>query len=177
MAEYVLREDEDLTATVQELLANADHPDDVRWQPRSGVPHGGVYEISEALSDKVIAHRRAVRDAEAKRIEDAQAAADERDADPAVAEGLATPEEAGFAANTPADLSQGDDDDADESDDDADQGDEAARDGDATPAADADATKDENPPTTRKHRRRATAKPADDAAATASTDSKAEEAK
>jgi hypothetical protein len=171
MAEYVLREDEDLTATVQELLANADHPDDVRWQPRSGVPHGGVYEISEALSDKVIAHRRAVRDAEAKRIEDAQEAADKRDADPAVAEGLATPAEAGFAANTPADLSQGDDD-ADESDDDADQGDDdAARD------EDADAAKDENPPATRKHRRRATAKPAPDAADTASTDSKAEEAK
>lgn len=103
MAEYVLGPDEDQTKVVQELLANAKHPDDVQWRPRSGVAHGGVYEIPDELSDRLIEHRRALADAETARIEEALTAADERDAAPGVAEGLVTPEEAGFHANTAGD--------------------------------------------------------------------------
>lgn len=99
MAEYVLGQDEDQTKVAQELLANADHPDHVVWRPRSGVPHGGVYEVPDELADRLAEHRRALRDAEAARIEDAQAAADERDAHEDVADGVLTPAEAGFAAN------------------------------------------------------------------------------
>lgn len=103
MAEYVLREDEDQTTVAQELLANADHPDHVQWRPRSGVPHGGVYEIDDGLAERMIAHRRSVAEAESTRIADALAAAEERDSADGVAEGLVTPAEAGFAASTGTD--------------------------------------------------------------------------
>lgn len=103
MAEYVLGEDENQEKVVQELLANANHPDDVVWRPRSGVPHGGVYEIQDELMDRLVEHRRAQRAAETERTEARIAAADERDATPAVAEGLVTPAEAGFAANAQGD--------------------------------------------------------------------------
>lgn len=103
MADYVMTEDEDQTAVVQELLANAEDPDHVQWRPRSGVPHGGVYEVPDDLAEKLLAHRRARADAQAQRIATAQAAADERDSSEAVASGLVTPAEAGFAANATGD--------------------------------------------------------------------------
>ena len=122
MAEYVLREDEDQEKVAQELLANADHPDHVVWRPRSGVAHGGVYEIEDGLAERLLEHRRAVAAAEQQRIEEAQELADERDSTDGVAEGLLTPAEAGFAANRVSDLGSGDtdeDDDQDELQDDA----------------------------------------------------------
>lgn len=163
MAEYVLSEGEDQEKVAQELLANADHPDHVIWRPRSGVPYGGVYEIEDGLAERLIAHRRAVAEAEAERIEAAQAAADERDTAEGVAEGLVTPLEAGFAASTGTDPGapppapvEGDDlDDAEEAD-----GDEpAATDPADEPAAD-EATET---PARRKNARRRTA-PADEPA-------------
>lgn len=103
MADYVMTEDEDQTTVVQELLANAESPEHVIWRPRSGVPHGGVYEVPDDLADKLLEHRRARAQAETDRIEAAQAAADERDSSEAVASGLVTPAEAGFAANATGD--------------------------------------------------------------------------
>lgn len=103
MAEYVLRDDEVQQDVARELIDNAENPGDVVWQPRSGVPHGGVYQVPDELAGKLLEHRKAVADAEAKRIADALAAADERDASEAVASGLLTPAEAGFAANAAGD--------------------------------------------------------------------------
>jgi hypothetical protein len=100
MAEYVLAEDDDQEQVVQGLLKDADDPASVSWSPRPNTPHGGVYIVPDALAEKAIKARQDRRDAEAKRITDAQAAADKRDTDPAVQAGLATPSEAGFPADT-----------------------------------------------------------------------------
>lgn len=66
MAEYVLGDDEDQAAVAAELLANADHPDDVVWRPRSNLGrHAGVYEVSDALMERLIAHRSGAQPADA----------------------------------------------------------------------------------------------------------------
>jgi hypothetical protein len=103
MAEYVLRDDEVQQDVARQLIDNAENPADVVWRPRSGVPHGGVYEVPDELAEKLLEHRKAVADADAQRIADAQAAADERDSSEGVASGLLTPAEAGFAANASGD--------------------------------------------------------------------------
>lgn len=112
MAEYVLAEDDNQEEAVKRLLAEADDPNAVTWSPRPNTPHGGVYIVPDPVAEKVLAARRAEREAEAKRISDAQAAADKRDGSEAVSSGLATPEEAGF----PADLPVADDDSEDGAD-------------------------------------------------------------
>lgn len=99
MAEYVLAEDDNQEEVVRQLLKEADDPSAVAWSPRPDVPHGGVYVVPDPVAEKVLAARRAVRDTEAKRISDAQAAAEKRDSNEAVASGLATPAEAGFPAD------------------------------------------------------------------------------
>jgi hypothetical protein len=103
MAEYVLHEDDDQQEVVRELLAKTDHPGQVTWSPRPDVPHGGVYVVPEDLATEVLASRKAAREAQVQRIADAQAAADERDSHEAVAQGLATPAEAGFPASVGGD--------------------------------------------------------------------------
>lgn len=98
MSEYVLGVDENPEQTVRELLAHADDPASVVWSPRPDVPHGGVYVIPDALSEKVLAARQAVRDAQAKQIQQGLDFAEQRDSHDAVVQGLATPAEAGFPA-------------------------------------------------------------------------------
>lgn len=162
MADYVMTEDEDQTTVVQELLANAESPEHVVWRPRSGVPHGGVYEVPDDLADKLLEHRRARAQAETDRIDAAQAAADERDSSEAVASGLVTPAEAGFAANATGD--PGAAVDVDHGDDEAPEDDAPAEQLD--PAADSEPAEDDAArPTRSKRARRNAAAKADEAPA------------
>lgn len=102
--EYVLAEGDNLQEVARDLLEQAASPDQVHWSPRPDVYGGGVFVLSdETIAQRTIERRRARRSEEAAQIEQAQKAADERDAHPAVAEGLATPAEAGFAANAGTD--------------------------------------------------------------------------
>lgn len=102
MTEYVLGPDEDQTVVAQRLLAAAKNPGAIQWSPRPNThPHGGVYVLPDDDAESIIAAVAAQRDAEAKRIEGALAAADERDAK-ADETGL-TPEQLGFAASIGAD--------------------------------------------------------------------------
>lgn len=102
--EYVLTEGDVLQEVARDLLEQAASPDQVHWSPRPDVYGGGVFVLAdEGIAQRTIERRRARRADEAARIEAAQKAADERDSDPAVAEGLATPAEAGFAANAGTD--------------------------------------------------------------------------
>jgi hypothetical protein len=102
--EYVLVEGDNLQEVARDLLEQAASPDQVHWSPRPDVYGGGVFVLAdESIAQRTVERRRARRAEEAARIEAAQKAADKRDSDPAVAEGLATPAEAGFAANAGTD--------------------------------------------------------------------------
>lgn len=125
--EYVLTEGDVLQEVARDLMDQAESPDQVHWSPRPDVYGGGVFVLAdEGIAQRTVAARRARRAEQAAQIEAAQKAADERDSDPAVAEGLATPAEAGFAADravAPAPLEDADDDEDaedDEADDDED---------------------------------------------------------
>lgn len=98
MTEYVLGPNEDQTVVAQRLLAAAKDPGAIQWSPRPNThPHGGVYVLPDDDAESIIAAVAAQREAEAKRIEDALAAAEERDAK-ADETGL-TPEQLGFPAS------------------------------------------------------------------------------
>lgn len=102
MAEYVMHPGDDPVEVVRALLNKAEAPEHVVWAPRADVPGGGVYVVrDEATVAEVSRAMQAKRDEEAKRIADAQAAADERDAK-ADETGL-TPSELGFPASTGSD--------------------------------------------------------------------------
>lgn len=102
--EYVLVEGDNLQEVARDLLEQAASPDQVHWSPRPDVYGGGVFVLSdETIAQRTVERRRARRAEEAAQIEASQKAADERDSHPAVAEGLATPAEAGFAANAGTD--------------------------------------------------------------------------
>lgn len=98
--EYYLQEGDVHADVARDLLEQAANPEQVHWSPRPDVPGGGVFVLAEeGIAQRTLAARRAKRLDETARIKAAQAAADERDSDPAVAEGLATPSEAGFPAS------------------------------------------------------------------------------
>lgn len=80
MGEYVMHPDDNPVEVVRALLDKASDPSQVMWSPRPDVPGGGVYVVNDdALIREVAQAQKAKRDAEAQRIADAQAAADERD--------------------------------------------------------------------------------------------------
>lgn len=98
--EYMLEPGQSHEELAQDLLSQAGDPSQVTWSPRPDVFGGGVYVLAdEGIAQRTRELRKARFDAEAKRIEEAQAAADRRDSNEAVASGLLTPAEAGFAAN------------------------------------------------------------------------------
>lgn len=98
--EYYLEEGDTHESLAQELLAQAENPDQVHWAPRPDVHGGGVYLLADAgIAERTRAARQAQRDEDARLIADALAAAKARDEDPDVASGLATPAEAGFPAS------------------------------------------------------------------------------
>lgn len=98
MAEYVLHPDDNPADVARALLDKASDPSSVMWSPRPDVPGGGVYVVNnEETVAEVSRQFQQQRDAEAKRIADAQAAAEERDAK-ADETGL-TPAQLGFPAN------------------------------------------------------------------------------
>jgi hypothetical protein len=102
MAEYVLKEGEEHADVARRLLAESDDPNGVLWAPRPDTYGGGVYVVNnEETVAKVARDLQQVRDDQAKRIADAQAAADERDAK-ADETGL-TPSQLGFPANSGSD--------------------------------------------------------------------------
>lgn len=102
MGEYVMHPGDNPVEVVRALLDKASDPSQVMWSPRPDVPGGGVYVVNDdELIREVTQQQKAKRDAEAKRIADAQAAADERDAQ-ADETGL-TPNELGFPASTGTD--------------------------------------------------------------------------
>jgi hypothetical protein len=102
MAEYVLSEGDTHVEVARRLLAEVDDPQAVVWAPRPDVPFGGVYVVNdEAAVAKVAAEMKTRRDAEATRIADAKAAADERDA--RASETGLTPAQLGIPANTGTD--------------------------------------------------------------------------
>jgi hypothetical protein len=102
--EYMLEPGQSHEELARDLLEQAASPDQVHWSPRPDVYGGGVYVLAdEGIAQRTREVRQARRADEAKRIEEAQAAADERDANPDVAEGLLTPSEAGFSASTGTD--------------------------------------------------------------------------
>jgi hypothetical protein len=84
------------------LLDKVDDPQAVVWAPRPDVPGGGVYVVrDEAVVAEVTRARKQARDDQARRISEAQAAADDRDAK-ADETGL-TPAELGIPASTGTD--------------------------------------------------------------------------
>lgn len=100
MAEYVLKAGENHAEVAGRLLAEVDDPQAVVWSPRPDVFGGGVYVVNDdAAVAKVARDLQQARDDEARRIAEAQAAADERDAR-ADETGL-TPAELGFPASLP----------------------------------------------------------------------------
>jgi hypothetical protein len=102
--EYMLEPGQSHEELARDLLEQAESPDQVHWSPRPDVYGGGVYVLADhAIAERVRAVRAARREEQAKQIEEAQAAADERDSHEDVASGLLTPSEAGFAANAGTD--------------------------------------------------------------------------
>lgn len=102
MAEYVMHPDDDATEVARQLLARVDDPQAVMWSHRPDVPGGGVFVVrDEETVAEVVRLRQQARDEQAKRIADAQQAADERDAK-ADETGL-TPTELGIPASTGTD--------------------------------------------------------------------------
>lgn len=137
--EYPLGPDDTHESLARDLLEQAANPDQVHWSPRPDVHGGGVYVLADSgIAERVREVRLARRAEEADRIAASIAAADARDADPDVASGLATPAEAGFAANTPAAVSGPDE--AEETVDDA-EGDGTDGEAKRTPAQKRAATK------------------------------------
>lgn len=139
--EYVLVEGDNVQEVARDLLDQAESPDQVHWSPRPDVYGGGVYVLAdEGIAQRTIAARRARRGEQAAQIEASQQAAEKRDSDPAVAEGLATPAEAGFAANAGTDPGSAGEadriagDTSDDADDDGDAEDDAEADDDGVPA-------------------------------------------
>jgi hypothetical protein len=101
VAEYVLQPGDD-PGDVAKQLIEAAGPENVHWFPRPDVPGGGVFQVNDEEAIAGVARTRAAaRDAETRRIEEAQAAADERDAK-ADETGM-TPHELGFPANAGTD--------------------------------------------------------------------------
>lgn len=102
--EYYLEEGDTHESLAKDLLEQAANPDQVTWAPRADTPGGGVYVLAdEGIAQRVRAARADRRQEQARQIEEAQAAAQARDENPDVASGLATPAEAGFAANAGTD--------------------------------------------------------------------------
>lgn len=138
--EYYLEEGDTHESVARDLLEQAEHPDQVHWSPRPDVHGGGVYLLADhGIAERARQARQARRAEEAQQIADALAAAEERDSHPDVAEGLATPAEAGFPASltpvTEADAAAAADAEAADEAEDADAADaEAEQDGEA-PAA------------------------------------------
>lgn len=108
--EYYLEEGDTHESVARDLLEQAEHPDQVHWSPRPDVHGGGVYLLADhGIAERTRQARQARRAEEAQQIADALAAAEERDSHPDVAEGLATPAEAGFPASlTPASEAEAD---------------------------------------------------------------------
>lgn len=161
--EYPLQEGEPIHGLARELLDAANDPSQVAWSPRPDTPGGGVFVVTdETVAQRVLDRRRERAQGEQDRINASLAAADERDSSEAVASGLLTPAEAGFAANAGTDPgapgTEGERLDDEESDE------------DAEPTEDDPATaEDESAPKTTAAKRRAAkaakaaAAPADDA--------------
>jgi hypothetical protein len=102
--EYMLEPGQSHDELARDLLEQAASPDQVHWSPRPDVYGGGVYVLAdEGIAQRTREVRAARRAEQARQIEQAQAAAEERDSHPDVAEGLLTPAEAGFAANAGTD--------------------------------------------------------------------------
>jgi hypothetical protein len=102
MAEYVMKEGDTHQDVARRLLAEVDDPQAVAWSPRPDVYMGGVYVVNDdAAVAKVASDLKQARDAEAKRIADAQAFAEERDKQ-ADETGM-TPRELGFPAAVQSD--------------------------------------------------------------------------
>ena len=102
MGEYVMHPDDNPVEVVRSLLDKASDPSQVMWSPRPDVPGGGVYVVNDdELIRQVVAEQKAKREAEARRIAEAQAAADERDKQ-ADETGL-TPAQLGIPANQGSD--------------------------------------------------------------------------
>lgn len=165
MAEIYVGQDETKEEVARRLLDQADHPDHVVWQPRSGQEAGGVFYVPDDEVDALVARVKAKRDAEAKLTEERIAAADRRD-ELASETGL-TPAQLGFPANAtgdPGSFPVEDVEDEDEDDEAAD--DEAASDTSEAKDADAaDASKDEAPVQSRAAARKAARRAAADKAA------------
>jgi hypothetical protein len=101
MAEYQMAEGDVAADVARDLIAQAGDPDRVHFYPRPNVPGGGVFEVDDDVAEKVVQQRAKVRDEERQRIENAQAAAEERDA--RADETGMTPAELGFRANAGTD--------------------------------------------------------------------------
>lgn len=102
--EYMLEPGQSHEELARDLLEQAGSPDQVHWSPRPDVYGGGVYVLADSgIAERTRQVRMARRAEEAQRIEASLAAAEERDSDPAVADGTLTPDEAGFAPNAGTD--------------------------------------------------------------------------
>lgn len=98
--EYALGPDDTHESLAKDLLEQAEHPGQVTWSPRPDVHGGGVYVLAdEGIAQRVREVRYARRAEDARKQEAAEAFAKTRDESPDVAEGLATPAEAGFPAS------------------------------------------------------------------------------
>lgn len=172
MAEIYVKDGETKEEVARRLLDQAENPDHVVWQPRSGVEATGVFVVPDDEVEALVARVEAKRQAETERTEAAIARADERDK-LADRTGL-TPGQLGFAANAPGDpgsfpVADVEGDEGDTADDDEPDSNE---DGPKDPEAPADGEPATDAPTESRaeaRRRAAKEKKAADAAAQSST--------